>query len=256
MTLSIKDCNWPWFEAFVHVNGDVKPCCYATGTLGNLREHTLREIWLGDEMEDVRSHVTANRLHPICVGASCAYVKDSIEGVGDSGASYEDRMRRMAESGSMWAASSLAGHLLNLGRAPEAVSYFRKAAERGHSGAQYNLGVFMLQGSHGVQVDELQAVALLQASAQQKDTRAIYRLGCMYCAGEHVGQDVAKGTAMLKEAGERGESAAWLRLAEVHRKDHAAALHYLKIGAQRGNQDARQALERLEPAAANPASAG
>jgi TPR repeat protein len=240
----------------VHVNGDVKPCCYATSTVGNLREHTLREIWLGEEMESVRKHVTANRLHPICVGASCAYVKDSIEGVGEAGASYEERLRRMAESGSIWAAHSFAGYLLNLGRALEALPYLRTAAERGHSGAMFSLGSFMLTGQHGVEADVPKAVALLESSARQKDTRAIYRLGCMYCAGEHVLQDVAKGTAMLKEAGERGSSAAWLPLSEVHGDDQDLALHYLKIAAQRGNQDARRALERQETAAVHEPSAG
>jgi TPR repeat protein len=244
--LSIKHCNWPWFEAFIHVNGDVKPCCYATSPVGNLRDGTLNEIWLGERMEEVRDYIAADKLHPICVGASCVYVADQIDDSGNTGESYEERLRKMADSGSAWSAFSYGWYLVGEARANEGVPFLKSAATSGHPSAQYLLSTFLLYGTHGLQANVTEAIGLLRSSAAQKHMQAMYLLGDLLCAGQHAAQDIGQGTALLKEAGERGELAAWVRLAEVYSNDSAESRRYLEIGARRGSAEARAALDRLD----------
>ncbi|MFA6316143.1 MAG: glycosyltransferase [Elusimicrobiota bacterium] len=42
---SHKDCRRPWEQVFVGVEGDVGWCCLLGGTLGNLKDTTLEELW-------------------------------------------------------------------------------------------------------------------------------------------------------------------------------------------------------------------
>ena len=248
MSLTIKDCNWPCFEAFVHVNGDVKPCCYATGAVGSLRQGSLKDIWLGSEMEELRDFVSADKLHPICVGASCVYVKDRLDDAGSVGGSYEDRMRKMAESGSIWSSFAYGSYLLAKGSGNQGVEFIRIAASKGHPGAQHLLATCLLQGLYGVEVDMQEGVRMLRSAAAQKHSAALLLLGELTYNGRYTERDLDAGSALLLEAGERGELTAWAKLAAAHHANPEEARRFLELGKRRGSQDAATALEQLAAA--------
>ena len=70
----------------------------------------------------------------------------------------------------------------------EASRWFQKAAERGMSSAQNNLGV-MYKDGQGVSRDVSQAVRWFRTSADQGDADAQANLGGMYVEGLGVAQD-------------------------------------------------------------------
>jgi len=61
----------------------------------------------------------------------------------------------------------------------DAAHWFRKAAEQGHTGAQYNLGMMYLEGN-GVEQSDAEAVRWYKMASEQGHARAQYNLGAMY----------------------------------------------------------------------------
>jgi WD40 repeat protein/TPR repeat protein len=76
----------------------------------------------------------------------------------------------------------------------EASLYYRKAARRGHAGAQLNLGVMYALGE-GIEQDDVQAVHWYQQSALQGEIYAAYNLGFMFQEG--LGIDQSNGQAIV-----------------------------------------------------------
>ncbi len=75
MTETVKDCHYPWTWMMVTADGAVKPCCFASGTLGNLHEASAEEIWNGSIAVELRKFIKANRVHAVCAKAPCKYVQ-------------------------------------------------------------------------------------------------------------------------------------------------------------------------------------
>ena len=73
----------------------------------------------------------------------------------------------------------------------EALQWFRKAAEQGHDGAQFRLGI-MYSGGRGVTRDDTEAVQWYRKAAEQGDAYAQYALGMIYGQGRGVPQDYAQ----------------------------------------------------------------
>jgi len=65
-----------------------------------------------------------------------------------------------------------------------AIEWYRRAAERGHPDAQYNLGFMYLLGE-GVQIDPQEGLKWLRRSADQEDECAIRLLADLYRDGKH-----------------------------------------------------------------------
>ena len=64
-------CAQPWKRVMVRHNGDVVPCCDASGlglVIGNIGENSLEEIWLDQRAEDIRILHREGRYQdePIC----------------------------------------------------------------------------------------------------------------------------------------------------------------------------------------------
>jgi radical SAM protein with 4Fe4S-binding SPASM domain len=64
-------CAQPWKRVMVRHNGEVIPCCDASGlnlVIGNIYHHCLEDIWLGGPAEAIRSLHKRGRYarHPIC----------------------------------------------------------------------------------------------------------------------------------------------------------------------------------------------
>ncbi|MFT4589650.1 MAG: TPR repeat protein [Candidatus Binatia bacterium] len=70
----------------------------------------------------------------------------------------------------------------------EAVRWYRKAAEQGDAGAQYNLGNYIADG-RGVAQDHKVAVEWFRKAADQQDPHAQNNLGFVYKKGEGVPLD-------------------------------------------------------------------
>lgn len=76
MPETVKDCHYPWTWMMVTADGAVKPCCFATGTLGNLHDQPIERIWNGTVAIELRTYVKANRVHRVCANAPCKYVRN------------------------------------------------------------------------------------------------------------------------------------------------------------------------------------
>lgn len=243
MALEIRQCHWPWFEAFVHINGDVKPCCYATGRVGNLADETLQDIWLGSAMNEVRDYVADNKLHPVCAGASCAFVRDRVSD--ETSIDPDMRIKAMADSGSPFGNAAWGLALINKGQLEEGLSYLRAASALGNANGQYHLGKLLSEKPEG---DKAEALDNFEKAAAQKYTPALMALGISLATGSLGARDIDRAQSLLKEAGERGDPEGWYQLSELYRYGEAIdanpkeADRLLKLAANRGHTGAREML--------------
>ena len=75
---TVKDCHYPWTWMHVAADGSVKPCCFATGELGNLFvEPDVDTIWNGPIAVELRAFIKLDQVHPVCRGAICKFVKNT-----------------------------------------------------------------------------------------------------------------------------------------------------------------------------------
>jgi MoaA/NifB/PqqE/SkfB family radical SAM enzyme len=76
---TISQCEAPWRWLVVNNRGDCLPCCYLQGTVGNLERQSIEEIWNGRPMQELRASIAQGEVHPLCQGASCRYVRGSVD---------------------------------------------------------------------------------------------------------------------------------------------------------------------------------
>lgn len=96
----------------------------------------------------------------------------------------------------------------------KALSYVRKAAERGHAVAQ----VFMAMGCMKHDDDSNEEVLYwLQKAAEQGERQALYNIGISYHRGDFGGKvDVAKSNECFRQSAEAGYVEAFLRMALIY----------------------------------------
>jgi TPR repeat protein len=183
--------------------------------------------------------------------------------------------------------------LYQLGRAyaanqqlPEAVSAYRKAADKGSTSAMVELGVLLATGS-GVAKDEAQARKLFERAAAGGNSRgatnlaaldesgsappdpakaravlakaaetnsadAQYQLGKMIAEGIGGPQDDVAARALFEKAAAQGHSGALERMGAFAQsgrggpQDAGAAKTYYEKAAALGNEEAKAALKRVE----------
>lgn len=63
----------------VTADGNVKPCCFAPGSMGNLYEVSAEAIWNGESAIELRRFIKAGKVHPICAEAPCKFVQNTQE---------------------------------------------------------------------------------------------------------------------------------------------------------------------------------
>ena len=130
---------------------------------------------------------------------------------------------------------------------PEAVKWFRKAAESGHSEAQYYLGCCYDSGQ-GVDQDYALAVEWFRKAAEQGDADAQYNLGCCYYSGEGVDQDYALAVEWYRKAAEQGNADAQCFLGHCYAsgqgvgQDYALAVEWYRKAAEQGHSEAQYSL--------------
>lgn len=111
--------------------------------------------------------------------------------------------QRAAEAGHSGAQYSLAKLLLQQGRINEAIPWFEQATESGSQFASYQLGKLYLQGVQGERnVDK--SVAYLTDAAEQGLSQAQYLLGKLYLLRQDVEQDDAVAKYWFTQAAEQG----------------------------------------------------
>jgi len=105
----------------------------------------------------------------------------------------------------------------------EAEWAIRKAAEQGHSEAQFNLGVMYANG-RGVSKSGYQAVEWYRKAAEQGLSEAQFNLGVMYAIGRGVPKDDLQAASWHRKAAENG---------------HAQAIACYRMVAENGDCDAQ-----------------
>jgi TPR repeat protein len=93
----------------------------------------------------------------------------------------------------------------------QAASWWRKAADQGYARAQTHLG-YLYQTGQGVPLDLVQAAALLRSAAEAGNANAEYLLGTMYHDGRGVAQNYAQAAAWYRKAAEQGNTSAQVTL--------------------------------------------
>ena len=126
----------------------------------------------------------------------------------------------------------------------------RLAAEQGHAGAQYNLGLMYGTG-RGVPQDDAEAVRWYRLAAEQGNATAQLNLGVMYGNGESVPQDDAEAVRWYRLAAEQGDAIAQYNLGVVYSngegvpQDYVSAHMWFNLAAATGHDDARKARENV-----------
>ena len=90
---------------------------------------------------------------------------------------------------------------------PEALRWYRKAAEQGDARAQYNLGN-MYRNGRGVKQDNHEAMRWYRKAAEQGEALAQSNLGVMYAEGRGVKRDDREAVRWYRKAAEQGHASA------------------------------------------------
>lgn len=131
-----------------------------------------------------------------------------------------------------------------------ALEWYRRAAEQGNAMAQSNLATMYLFGK-GVPRDTNAALEWSRKAAQQGNAVSQARLGAMYFAGDGVPQDALQAEYWLEQAATQGYSQAQLHLGTMlllaeagAERNVAKGLYWLKRAAERGQPQARALLSQ------------
>jgi len=67
----VEKCNYPWNFLLIDIDGDVRPCCYASISLGNIVEKPFEEIWNGACMQKTRRDFLNSSIPSFCRDKHC-----------------------------------------------------------------------------------------------------------------------------------------------------------------------------------------
>lgn len=138
-----------------------------------------------------------------------------------------------------------------------AAYWYRRAADQGVVNAQYNLGVLLERGL-GVPQDSAAAVAQFRKAASKGHPDAQNALGVAYLNGAGVPRDPAQALDWFRQASAGGNPRGAYNMGQLYETgalggpDPRAAAGWYRIAADAGNAEAREALDRLQAAAAAP----
>lgn len=63
-------CIYPWMHLHAWPTGEVFPCCAADskpGPLGSTKKNTLKEVWNGDQMKQLRTDMLSEKRNDLCI---------------------------------------------------------------------------------------------------------------------------------------------------------------------------------------------
>lgn len=125
-----------------------------------------------------------------------------------------------------------------------ALRWWLKAAERGDSGAQYNVGICYANGE-GVKVSINEAVRWFELAASQGHSEAQYQLSVCYGTGNGVGKDLEEAARLSLLSAKQGNVNAQLNLGNCYNdgigvaRDEREAAKWYRLAANQGNADAQ-----------------
>ena len=126
----------------------------------------------------------------------------------------------------------------------EAVKWYRRAAERGHAGAQSDLGYCYVNGE-GVPQDFEEAFKWYRKAAEQGDVRTQTHLGYCYANGEGVPQDFEEAVKWYRRAAEQGDAVGQTNLGHCYDngegvpQDFEEGFKWYRRAAERGHAGAQ-----------------
>ncbi len=228
MTLNLRDCISPWSDLYVHLNGDIKPCCYARGRLGSLaRGDTIVGVLDSALRKELQDWTASDRIHPICAFAGCGYVNGRAAD-SDDFARFPDAAADASELGQLAPeviASAGHGHpqqiymlavaLWMAKRSEAGLKWFRRAAAMREVNSLLLLGDIHANGWTLPAPDLIEARRLYEEGVGLGHAPAMARLGTMLARGEGGEADVERGVALVREATKQGHKPAWAALADL-----------------------------------------
>jgi radical SAM protein with 4Fe4S-binding SPASM domain len=67
----VEKCRYPWSSILIDTDGDVRPCCWAGSSHGNLNEKSFDEIWNGKAVQEMRRDFLADHVPEGCRKKHC-----------------------------------------------------------------------------------------------------------------------------------------------------------------------------------------
>lgn len=133
---------------------------------------------------------------------------------------------------------------------PQAVAWYRQAAEQGDPQGQHNLG-WMCERGLGVPPDYGAALRWYTLAAQQGSAKAMNQLGWLHQHGYGVEKSHAEAMRWYKLAADAGNTSGMNNLGWMYEhglgapKDRNYAIQLYRMATEQGNADARGNLARL-----------
>ncbi len=125
------------------------------------------------------------------------------------------------------------------GAFPDALSWYRKAADRGYVEAMNNLGIMFTNG-RGVARDDTQALGFFRKASDGGSTDALTNLGFMYHYGRGVAPNMEEAVRLFRKAADAGSSEGMYWLGQMYEtgagvsKDEAEAFKWYRKAADVG----------------------
>ena len=138
--------------------------------------------------------------------------------VADGSKEAIEELRNWVKKGKAWAMCMLAeSYSTGVGvkqSDQKAIELYEMAAKRGNATAQFNLGNYYTQGTHGLTQSDKQAIKYWTSAANQGHPEAQFNLGVVYYNGTGVVKSYSKARKWWTKAAAQG---------------HEDAIKYLKI---------------------------
>ncbi|MBX7246415.1 MAG: radical SAM protein [Candidatus Sumerlaeaceae bacterium] len=66
-----EKCHYPWYFMLIDTDGDVRPCCWASNSFGNLNNYSFEDMWNGEHAITMREDFLRNHIPKSCQGKHC-----------------------------------------------------------------------------------------------------------------------------------------------------------------------------------------
>lgn len=160
-----------------------------------------------------------------------------------------------ATSGDVSAQRTLAKHYLKEEEDQKALRWFAQAALQRDLESIWTLGMMVLWGTGGVEVNRERGFELIAKAAEHDFAPAMLTLGVILFEGSHgVEMNRERGFGLITKAAEKDYPAAqfWLGISYLNEeflaKDRKAAIHWLIKAQQNGHEKAEQLLQGFRDA--------
>jgi tetratricopeptide (TPR) repeat protein len=133
----------------------------------------------------------------------------------------------------------------------KARALYVEAADKGYSYAQFQVGLFYVDGLGGFPKDERKAAHYFKLAVDQGNAWAESLLAGLYLQGHGVAQDAREGARLLSQAAEQGLPVAQYLIGRLYEtgvgvpRDYTQAATWYRKAADQGNSDAKKALAEL-----------